>query len=450
MQASDIIRKKRDGKQISKEEMSFLINGNLRGEVPDYQVSAFLMAVYLQGMTDEEAIALTEAMLESGSRLDLSDIQGAKIDKHSTGGVGDKTSIILAPLLASMGIKVPKFAGRGLSHTGGTIDKLESIPGFRADITAGEFKEILKTVGCVIASHSPEIAPADKKLYALRDVTATAESIPLIAASVMSKKLAGGANAILLDVKCGSGAFMSNLSDARRLAHLMVKIGSAFGVMTAALITSMDEPLGRTVGNALEIKECISALRGKASADLMELTLTLTAWMLNLADSYTEESPIKRLNEQTLRGYKNEAMDFIEKGDAFKKFVEMIDAQHGDPEVLFKPAMLPSARGIAEIKLQEDGYLRRLDAGAVGRAAMLLGAGRKRAEDSIDHAAGIILNKKVGDYVNAGEPLAIFHYNDDSALKEAEAAFRAGIEIGPRETAKPPLVLDIILPESPN
>lgn len=445
MNAKEIIRKKRDGLSLSEQEISFLIKGLLSGDIPDYQVSAFLMAVYQRGMTDDEAISLTKAMI--GKRLDLSDITGAKIDKHSTGGVGDKTSIVLAPLLASMGVKVPKLSGRALGHTGGTIDKLESISGFRTDISIEEFKENLNTVGCSIMSHSKEVASADERLYALRDETATVESTALIASSIMSKKLSGGADGIVLDVKCGSGAFMKSIEDARHLARLMVKIGNSMGVLTVALITNMEEPLGRAVGNSLEIKECISALRGKASADLMELIFTLCAWMLNLADCIVEESPLRRLDTNTLRRYKHEAMDFIEKGDAFKKFVEMIDAQHGDPEVAFKPNLLPRANGIYEIRAPMEGYIRRLDALLVGTSSMLLGAGRTLHKDKIDYSAGIILNKKIGDYTKQGEPIAIFHYNDDSHLKDAEEAFISGLEIGPREIAKSPLILDVILPD---
>ncbi|MDP2167872.1 MAG: thymidine phosphorylase [Thermodesulfovibrionales bacterium] len=445
MRAYDIIKKKRDGGAVSKEELSFLIDGLLKGEIPDYQASAFLMAVFLNGMTDEETVSLTEVMLRSGATLDLSDIQGTKVDKHSTGGVGDKVSIILAPLMATMGIKVPMLAGRGLGHTGGTLDKLESIPGFRTDIPLDEFRENLKNIGISIMGQTGEIAPADGKLYGLRDVTATVESIPLIASSIMSKKLAEGANALLLDVKTGSGAFMKSREDAVRLATTMVRIGNSMGVNTVAVVTDMDQPLGKTVGNSLEIKECVSALRGRAANDLMEVTLTLAAWMLNLADSVTEDTEVGKMNEFVLKKYKHEAMDFIEKGDAFKKFVELIDAQHGDPDVAFRPNLLPVAKGIKDVSAAEDGYIRRLDAEAVGAASMLLGAGRMKAGDEIDHAAGIILNKKTGDYVKAGETVAILHYNNDCSLKDAEEVFRSGLEIGAREVAKRPLIMDVII-----
>jgi|Deesub1362A_J573_1020465.scaffolds.fasta_scaffold00013_195 pyrimidine-nucleoside phosphorylase len=445
MRAYDIIKKKRDGGSLTKEEISFLINGSLKGDVPDYQVSALLMAVFLNGMTDEETIALTEVMMHSGKTIDLSDITGPKVDKHSTGGVGDKVSLILAPLVAAMGVKVPMISGRGLGHTGGTLDKLQSIPGFKTDIPVEEFKDNIKNFGLSIIGQSQDFVPADRKLYALRDVTATVDSIPLIASSIMSKKLAEGINGLVLDVKTGSGAFMKTLEDARRLAKTMVKIGNSMGVRTVALITDMDQPLGKTVGNSLEIKECISALRGRGAEDLMEVTLTLTAWMLNMADSISEETELKPLKEFTLKKYKDEAMDFLEKGDAFKKFVEFIDAQYGDAEVAFKPNLLPSASATKQITADREGYIRRLDAEAVGTAAMLLGAGRKKAEDSIDYSAGIILHKKVGEYVKAGEPIAMFYYNDENLFKDAEEVFRSGLEIGDREIAKRKLIHEVIM-----
>lgn len=441
----EIIKKKQDGEVLSKEELSFIINGNLRGDIPDYQLSAFLMAVFFNGMTFEETLTLTDVMLHSGNVIDLSDIGGIKIDKHSTGGVGDKISIILAPLIAAMGIKVPMIAGRGLGHTGGTLDKLESIPGFKTALSIAEFKNNIKDIGLSIIGQTDEIAPADRKLYAIRDVTATVNSIPLIASSIMSKKLAEGINGLVLDVKTGSGAFMKNIVDARNLAETMVSIGNSMGVRTVALITNMEQPIGRTVGNSLEIKECISALRGKGANDLMDLTLTLTAWMLNLADSIVEETEIKKLQDNTIHKYKDEAMDFLEKGDAFKKFVELIDAQYGDPEVAFRLDLLPTARYVKEITAPKEGYLSRLDAESVGRATMLLGAGRKRIDDTIDPSAGIILNKKLGDYVTVGEMIAMFHYNDEAVFKDAEEVFRTGIEIGHLLPSKRPLVLDVIM-----
>jgi pyrimidine-nucleoside phosphorylase len=445
MRAYDIIKKKRDGAELSKEELSFLITEYLSGKIPDYQMSSFLMAVYFSGMTDAETIALTELMLASGSRLDFSDISIPKVDKHSTGGVGDKTSIILAPLMAAMNVKVPMIAGRGLGHTGGTIDKLESIPGFRTDISAQEFKKNVRDIGFSIISQTDEIAPADKKLYSLRDVTATVESIPLIAASIMSKKLAEGIGGLVLDVKAGKGAFMKNINDARTLARTMVNIGNSMGVKTVAVITDMNQPLGKTVGNGLEIKECISALRGKMSDDLKEVVLTLGSWMVYAADCVTEEVAISRLSEHVLIKYKSELMDFIEKGDAFKKFVEFVDAQYGDPEVAFKPSMIQSAARVKEIRIPDKGYIQVMDAEKAGTAAMLLGAGRQQIGDSIDHSTGIVLNKKTGDYTTPDEPVAMFHYNDETHIKEAEEVFLSGIQAGEIPPDKRPVIIDVVI-----
>lgn len=444
MRAYDIIRKKRDGGELSAAEIDFFINGVSKGSIPDYQASAFLMAVFMRGMSPDETVSLTRAMLGSGTRLDTSGIKGVKLDKHSTGGVGDKTSIILAPLAASMGVKVPMVSGRALGHTGGTLDKLESIAGLRTDLSPEESMENLRDPGLFITGQTGSLVPADRELYALRDVTATVESVPLIAASIMSKKLAEGIDGLVLDVKTGAGAFMKGLADARALARTMVDLGNSMGVRTVALVTDMDQPLGKTVGNSLEVKECISALSGKGAPDLMELTLTLNAWMLNLNDSISEEVEPKPLSGFAMKNYQHEAMEYIEKGDALRKLAEFIDAQGGDPEVAFKPNLLPSARGTAQIKSETTGHIRKLNAEAVGTASMLLGAGREKAGDSIDPAAGIILNKKVGDPVQEGEPLAMFHFNEDRHLKDAEEAFRSGLETGGYETARRPIVLEVI------
>lgn len=445
MRPQDIIRKKRDGLELTKEEVGFFVKGVATGEVADYQASAFLMAAFLKGMTHEETVALTKAMMASGTIFNLSDVSGIKIDKHSTGGVGDKTSIVLAPLLASMGVKVPMVAGRALGHTGGTLDKLESIPGFRTDLSMGEFMDTLTKLGVAMTGQSESFAPADRKLYALRDVTATVESIPLIASSIMSKKLAEDLDGLVLDVKVGAGAFMKDLDMARQLARTMVKIGKSLGVRTVALITNMDQPLGRTVGNALEIKECISLLKGKGAQDLQEVCLQLAVWMLNVSDAAAENVPVKSLNAFTFRNYKHEAMEFLERGDAFTRFTELIDAQGGDPEAAFKPAMLPTAANTKQILAPRAGFLRALDAHLVGEAAMLLGAGRMHVNDTIDPAAGIVLNKKQGEKVEAGEPLAIFHYNSDVALPEAEEAFLRALEIHDRDIAPRPLIVEAIL-----
>jgi pyrimidine-nucleoside phosphorylase len=445
MKAYEIIRKKRDGEPLDKEEINSLITGVAEGAIPDYQVSAFLMAVFQNGMTKKETAWLTEAMMRSGRVLEFKGLTGLMLDKHSTGGVGDKTSIMLAPMLAAMGIKVPMISGRALGHTGGTLDKLESIPGFRTDITPEEAERNIREIGLFMMGQTGDIAPADRKLYALRDVTATVESIPLIASSIMSKKLAEGIHGLVLDVKCGSGAFMKELDDARALASTMVGIGNSMGVKTVALITSMDQPLGRTVGNALEVKECITALKGRGAKDLMDLTITLSAWMLNITDALSSDTAPVRLNKFTLMKYQQESLDFIDKGDAFKKLVELIDAQHGDPEAAFRMNKLPSASITKPITSEKTGYVRRLDAEAVGRAAMALGAGREKAEDTIDPAAGIVLNKKVGEEVEEGDSVAMFHLNDEGLFKEAEEIFLSGLEIGERDPALKPLVLDVIM-----
>jgi pyrimidine-nucleoside phosphorylase len=445
MRVHDIIRKKRDGLELAGDELSHLINGYTRGEIPDYQVSAFLMAVFLRGMTERETIDLAAIMLNSGSVLDLSDMPCPKIDKHSTGGVGDKVSIILAPLIASAGIAVPMIAGRGLGHTGGTLDKLESIPGFRTSLSITEFKEILRRTGLAVMGQTEEIAPADRKLYALRDVTATVDSIPLIASSIMSKKLAEGIQGLVLDVKVGSGAFMKTVGEARDLAKTMVKIGDLRGVKTAAILTGMEQPLGKTVGNSLEIKECISALRGKWADDLREVTLTLGAWMIELAARTS--GFVFRAGGRDLAGideYKNGLTDLINSGAAFKKFIEMVDAQHGNAETILKPGLLPSAKTTRQVMVDREGYIRKMDAGKVGTAAMLLGAGRQKITDTVDHAAGIILNRKVGDFVKDGEQIAMFYYSDEGRVREAEETFFSGVEVGSEKPEPKSVILEVI------
>ncbi len=445
MRAYDIIRKKRDGFELTREELSSLITGFTSGEIPDYQVSAFLMAVFLRGMTPRETSLLTETMLHSGTVLDLNGIEGPKIDKHSTGGVGDKTSIILAPLLASAGIIVPMVAGRGLGHTGGTLDKLESIPGFRTSLPLSEFIGNLRKTGLSITGQTEEMAPADRKLYALRDVTATVDSIPLIASSIMSKKLAEGIGGLVLDVKSGSGAFMKDIEDARRLAETMVGIGNSMGVKTVALLTDMNQPLGKTVGNSLEIKECISALRGKWAEDIRELTLTLGAWMIEIA--VRTSGFVFRVSGRDYAGieeYRKGLNELIDSGAAFEKFVELVDSQHGDTETVFRPGLLPSAKMTRQVIAGKEGYITRMNAEVVGMASMLLGAGREKMTDPIDHSAGIILNRKVGDFVKSGEQIAMFYYNDDKRLKEAEEIFMSGIEIGPDRVEPGSVIIGVI------
>lgn len=444
MRAVDIIRKKRDGGAVSKEELEFLLGGLCCGRVADYQLSAFLMAVCLNGMTDHETLDLTSVMIATGSTVRFENIREAIVDKHSTGGVGDKTSIILAPLIASMGVHVPMISGRGLGHTGGTLDKLECIPGMRTDLSVEEFKKTVTEVGCSMIGQTAEMVPADKKMYAVRDVTATVESIPLIASSIMSKKIAEGAQGLVLDVKVGSGAFMKDRASARKLAETMVKIGNGLGVKTVAILTSMHEPLGRTVGNSLELKECLSAFRNKWSPDFKDLTLTLASWMLNVADSISEEVDIRPMTENTLKRYKDEITEFIEKGDALKKLIQMVDAQYGDPDALMNLSMLPQAMNVKEVRAPSDGYIRKLDAFNIGMASLHLGAGRNRVEDDIDPSAGVVLNRKVGDYVKEGDQIAMLHYNDDSGLKDAEELFVSSLEIGERDVVKPPVVLEAI------
>jgi pyrimidine-nucleoside phosphorylase len=446
MRAYDLIKKKRNGMELSKEELTLLISKYLSNEIPDYQMSAFLMAVYFTGMTGSETATITELMLSSGKKINLSDMSLSKVGKHSTGGVGDKTSIILAPLIASMNVRVPMIAGRGLGHTGGTIDKLESIPNFRTDLSIDEFIENVKNIGLSIIGQTDEIAPADKRLYSLRDVTATVESIPLIASSIMSKKLSEGIEGLVLDVKAGSGAFMKTIDDARILARTMVNLGNSMGIKTVAIITDMNQPLGKTIGNGLEIKECITALRGKMADDLKEVVLTLGAWMVYVADCITEGvEKVPKLTEHVLIKYKSELMDFIENGDAFKRFVQFIDAQYGNPDVAFQLSLIPPAKNAKQIKIAAGGYIQKLDAEKAGTASMLLGAGRRYAGDKIDHSAGIILNKKVGDFVSPDEPVAMFHYNDETYIKEAEEIFLSGIKVGDIPPDKKAIIIDTII-----
>lgn len=440
MRIQDIIKKKRDGYSLHEEEIDFFIKGYTSGQIPDYQASALLMAIFIRGLTEEETVNLTRSMIHSGSVIDLSDIEGVKIDKHSTGGVGDKTSIILGPLMAVSGLKIPMISGRALGHTGGTLDKLESIPNFKTVLPLHEFKENIRKIGVAMIGQTPEIAPADRKLYALRDVTATVESIPLIASSIMSKKLSEGIQGLVLDVKVGSGAFMKNIEDARRLARTMIKIGNSMGVKTIALLTDMSQPLGNTVGNSLEIKESISALRGKGHEDLIEVTLSLGAWMIQIAKTVSDFE----FEGSSIDDYKKGLQRLIDSGAAFKRFAELIDHQYGDPEIAFKPRLLPSAKVMKQIRAEGEGYIGRMDAEKVGIASMLLGAGRQKIDDVIDHSAGIILNKKIGDYVKPDDQIAMLYCNDDSLIKDAEEVFRSGIKIGTEKIQRKEIVLEVI------
>jgi len=420
MRIVDLIRKKRDAGELTREEIQFLVGGYTRGEVPDYQVSAWLMAVVLKGMTRAELAALTEAMLHSGQVLDLSTLPGKKVDKHSTGGVGDKTSLIIAPVVAATGLKVPMISGRGLGHTGGTLDKLESIPGFNVNLSLDEFRRVLAECGCALIGQTAEIAPADKSLYALRDVTGTVESPNLICASIMSKKLAEGIDALVLDVKTGSGAFMKRHEDAVHLAQLMVETGVRMGKRVVALITDMDQPLGRYVGNVLEVEECIYVLRGEVRNDLYELCLELSAWMFLLGERCNAIEAGKQL-----------AAEMIASGRALDKFREIVRLQGGDPATVDDPRRLPRARNTRDVLSPATGYVTSIACEQIGVASCVLGGGREKKEDTIDPAVGLILHKKVGDRVTAGERICTIHYNSDARLDEARRLVELSYRIDP-------------------
>ena len=412
MRMYDIIMKKRNGGELSQDEIRFFIEGYTKGEIPDYQVSALMMAVYFRGMTEQETATLTLAMADSGDRLDLSDISGIKVDKHSTGGVGDKTSLALGPMVAACGIPVAKMSGRGLGHTGGTIDKLESFPGFTTSISRKKFIENVNKNGICIMGQTADLAPADKKLYALRDVTATVDNMSLIASSIMSKKLAAGADAIVLDVKTGSGAFMKGEVDARALAEEMVKIGKNAGRNTVAVISDMDQPLGYAVGNALEVKEAIDTLKGHGPADFVELCLALGSQMLLCGGRARSAQEA----EEMLRGV-------IADGSALKKFAEFVEAQGGNAAHVSAPESLPKAGLIRPLPAPISGYVNKIVCDQVGICSLILGGGRETKESDIDLAVGLVLCKKVGDFVREGEALAMIHGNDESRIQEAERRY---------------------------
>ena len=432
MRIQDLIEKKKQGYSHTAEELKMILDGAVDGTVPDYQLSAWLMAVCFQGMTDEEISVMTDLMARSGEMTDLSAFGDQTVDKHSTGGVGDKTTLILAPLVASLGAKVAKMSGRGLGFTGGTVDKLESIPGFRTELSVSEFLNIVQNHGACMAGQSGNLTPADKKLYALRDVTATVDSIPLIASSVMSKKLAAGAKSIVLDVKTGNGAFMKDLASAELLAEKMVTAGRMRGRNVRAVLTNMNIPLGFAVGNALEVKEAIEILRGEGPEDLKELTLVLGAQMLTLALGMDE----REARAQCERALKD--------GTAFYKFKEMIAAQGGDSSCADDPERLPAAQTVYELRADQSGYLVGMDCAMIGKTATLLGAGREKKGDEIDLAAGIILTKKTGDFVSRGEILAYLHTNRAEKLAEAETMYRNALSFSPTSVEKEPLVYKII------
>jgi pyrimidine-nucleoside phosphorylase len=432
--AIDVIRKKRDSGELSRSEIESLVNAYTAGDIPDYQVSAWLMAVVLRGMTRAETAALTDAMLRSGEILDLSSIAQKKVDKHSTGGVGDKTSLVLAPLAAAAGVAVPMISGRGLGHTGGTLDKLEAIPGFKVNLSVAQFRSVLSACGCAMIGQTDEIAPADRKLYALRDVTGTVESPYLICASIMSKKLAEGIDALVLDVKTGSGAFMKSEEDAAFLAELMVETGERMGKQVVALITDMDQPLGSMIGNALEVVEVMDVLHGAGPQDLRELCLELAGWMLHLGGVADTVAQGKRLGEK-----------LISSGEALEKFREMVELQGGDPRVVDDPKRLPQAQYTMKVSSPRNGYIASLQCEQIGMACVVLGGGRERKEDSVDPSVGIVLHKKVGDAVSAGELLATIHYNAETRADRARQLLEESYRISdspPHE--KRPLIHRVI------
>jgi pyrimidine-nucleoside phosphorylase len=433
MRAVDIIRKKRDAAELSRQEIEFLIEGVTHDRIPDYQLAAWLMAVVWRGMKRPELASLTEAMLHSGVVLDFSDLPGAKVDKHSTGGVGDKTSLVVAPIVAAAGLYVPMISGRGLGHTGGTLDKLESIPGFNVNLSLLEFRRVLEACRCGLIGQTPEIAPADKRLYALRDVTSTVESPYLICASIMSKKMAEGIDALVLDVKTGDGAFMKKQADAEYLAELMVETGTRMGKKIVALITDMEQPLGHKVGNALEVEECIEIMDGRGPEDLRELSLELSAWMFVLGNRTKTGAEGKKL-----------AAEMIASGRARDTFREIVRLQGGDPRVVDDPTRLPRARHQAQVHAKRSGYITAIHCEQVGVASMMLGGGREKKEDAVDSAVGLVLEKKTGDPVQAGEPLCTVHYNLDERVVHSVALLKESFEIGPAAPPAEPLVRKII------
>lgn len=437
MRSVDLIRKKRDGGELTAEELTYLIDGYTRGDIPDYQLSAWAMAVFFRGMTPKETAALTLAMANSGDQVDLGPISGVKVDKHSTGGVGDKTTLILAPLVASAGVPVAKMSGRGLGHTGGTIDKLEAIEGFRTELSRERFIAQVNDIGLAVIGQSGNLAPADKKLYALRDVTATVESIPLIASSVMSKKIAAGADAIVLDVKTGSGAFMKSLEHSEQLAKAMVDIGTEVGRTTAAVISDMDQPLGFAIGNALEVWEAVETLKGNGPEDLTKLCITLGAHMVVLGGkAETVEAAMELLRGQ------------IASGAALSKFKAFIAAQGGDEAIADDTSRLPQAPVQLEVTAESEGYVQAIEAEQLGLAAMLLGAGRATKEAEIDYAVGLVLCKKVGDRVQAGETLAVMHVRDRSeSVDEVSGRVRRAFTVGGAKPENRGLLLSVVTQE---
>jgi len=433
MRAVDVIRKKRDGHSLSNAEIAAFVYAATHDAWPDYQLAALLMAIVCRGMNGDETSALTGAMVDSGVRMSLADVDGVKVDKHSTGGVGDKTSLILAPLAAACGVIVPMMSGRGLGHTGGTLDKLESIPGFRVHLPLDEFRAVLRELGCCMIGQTHEIAPADRKLYALRDVTGTVESIPLISASIMSKKIAEGIDALVLDVKCGHGAFMKNLPDARALAQSLHRIGHAQGVRTEAVLTSMDTPLGRAAGNSLEIIESVEVLRGNAPGEVETLSVHLAARMVRLAGiAATLEEAEKKVREA------------LTSGRGLEKFRAIIERQGGDARIVDDYRLLPIAEKTQMFRATRSGIVSSIHAERIGIGSMILGAGRERAEHKVDHSVGVVLHTALGRHVKAGESLLEIHYNDPQRLQQALPLFEQAFEIGDNPSPQTPLILDTL------
>ena len=430
MRAVDIIQKKRDGAALNPEEIQFFVTGITDFSLPDYQVAALLMAILLRGMTAEETWLLTEAMVDSGVRVDLSDIPGIKVDKHSTGGVGDKTSIVIAPLVAACGAVVPMMSGRGLGHTGGTLDKLESIPGFRTNLSVSEMRASLQAIGCALIGQTGQIAPADKKLYALRDVTGTIESVPLISASIMSKKISEGIGALVLDVKCGKGAFMKTPDEARALARSLVAIGTSAGVNTQAVITAMNWPIGFAVGNANEVVECIELLKGEGRPDLLENVLELSERMLVAAGVASDRTDAAVRCRRAL-----------ESGEALERLAAIIERQGGNPRVIDDYSLMPQAPAEHVIRAHSDGFVTDLDAGLIGRAVVTLGGGRDAVDDEIDPAVGIMIPATVGDAVSVGDPVLRVRYRSDDKLEDALPLLMESVCIG--ESPRPPAALII-------
>jgi pyrimidine-nucleoside phosphorylase len=433
MRTVDLIQRKRDGEELAPEEIEFLVEGYTNGDIPDYQMSSFLMAVFFSGMSDREVSRLTECMLRSGDSVDLSDIPGVKVDKHSTGGVGDKTSFIVAPLAAAAGVVVPMMSGRALGHTGGTLDKLESIPGFRTNLSADEFRKQLSELGLCFIGQSEELVPADRKLYALRDVTATVESIPLISSSIMSKKLAEGVDALVLDVKVGSGAFMKKQVEARRLAQSMVGIGRRMDKKVQALITDMNQPLGYAIGNALEVMEASQTLQNAGPADLTKLSLELAARMIFLGKKAPSLDDARRMAEKHL-------VD----GSGYRKFKQVVAAQGGNAQALDKFELLPNATGMREITSPRGGYVSAIDAEDIGIASNMIGAGRDRKEDAIDPAVGIILEVKTGEKVDAGSVLCRLYYTREDRVDEAADMVEDAFSLSPQKPDERELILEVV------